>query len=164
LLQAYKLIKRSPYLRNIMMLIGRGQKAVNACAGDQGCLPQQQPRSRQRESAQGTWQARGIYLSDDISRMLPVELMTLGHTSLKSLWHARRAERRLMCYQYDGVLPTHIPDFDLQAANNVCQPDLEVRLQGPIILCLDTSASMKGMPELRARAVVLEATRVALQG
>ncbi|HEX5637912.1 MAG TPA: hypothetical protein VFY78_12540, partial [Gammaproteobacteria bacterium] len=126
LLQAYQLIKRSPYLRNIMMLIGRGQKKVNAGAGKQECLPHQQTRSTQRESAQGAWQARGIYLSDDISRMLPAELMALGHPLLKSLWHARRAERRLMCYQYDGVLPTHTPDFDLQTSNNNCQPDTVV--------------------------------------
>ncbi|MBI3187180.1 MAG: hypothetical protein HYZ31_04800, partial [Gammaproteobacteria bacterium] len=63
-------------------------------------MPHQQPRSTPRESAQGAWQTRGIYLSDDISRMLPGELMALGHPLLKSLWHARRAERRLMCYQY----------------------------------------------------------------
>lgn len=163
LLQLYRLIKRSSYLRSIMMLIGRGQKKVKTGAGEQGCMSRQQPLSKQRESAEGAWQARGIYLGDDISRMLPAELMALGHPLLKSLWHARRAERRLMCYQYDGVLPTHTPDFDLQTSDDKPLPDEVVRQQGPILLCLDTSASMKGLPELRARAVVLEAMRVALQ-
>jgi len=39
-----------------------------------------------------------------ISRMLPSELVFLGHPQLKMLWHARRAEKALLTYRVEGVL------------------------------------------------------------
>lgn len=161
LLSLYRLVKRSSYLHDIMLLIGRGRKTAKAGSAEYNNVLARQPRIKRYPQTQGVLQARGIYLSDDISRILPAELMALGHPLLKSLWHARRAERRLMCYQYEGVMPTHLPDFDLQPAAPDLLANNEVRQQGPIILCLDTSASMKGLPELRARAITLAAMRVA---
>ncbi len=42
-------------------------------------------------------ETRGIHRSDRIARMLPAEAMLLGHPRLRLVWHARRAERSLLC-------------------------------------------------------------------
>lgn len=161
LLRLHAFVRQSGYLRRILQLIGRGKNHVYAGAQSQDDLQPALSPVRRHESVTAIMRTRGIYQSDDISRMLSAELLLLGHPLLKSLWHARRAERRLLCYQYEGVLPTHTPDFDVQPDASR-QLSHQVRQQGPLVLCLDTSASMSGNPEQRARAVVLEAMRVAM--
>ncbi len=105
----------------------------------------------------------GIGRSDDIARMLPQEAAFLGHPKLKMLWHARRAEQGLLSYQVEGVLSEHRPE-PLREQRD--EPELRRegrRIKGPIILCLDTSASMQGEPERISKAVCLEVLRLAHQ-
>jgi len=89
--------------------------------------------------------------------MLPSEasLLAAGKTRpvLKRLWHGKRCERGLLSYERIGWLEDE-PSNVLNA--------MEVRPsgnQGPIIVCLDTSASMSGGREKIAKAVVLECIR-----
>ena len=105
----------------------------------------------------------GISRSDDIARMLPQEAAFLGHPKLKMLWHARRAEQGLLSYQVEGVLSEHRPEPLREQSD---EPELRregQRIKGPIILCLDTSASMQGEPERISKAVCLEVLRLANQ-
>jgi uncharacterized protein with von Willebrand factor type A (vWA) domain len=106
-------------------------------------------------------ETRGITRSDDISRMLPSELVFLGHPQLKMLWHARRAEKALLTYRVEGVLSEHVIT-EKEVLESQQQPGKKERLErGPIIVCLDTSGSMHGTPEMVAKALTLEAMRVA---
>jgi uncharacterized protein with von Willebrand factor type A (vWA) domain len=106
-------------------------------------------------------ETRGITRSDDISRMLPSELVFLGHPQLKMLWHARRAEKALLTYRVEGVLSEHVMT-EKEVLESKQQPGKKERLErGPIIVCLDTSGSMQGTPEMVAKALTLEAMRVA---
>jgi len=106
-------------------------------------------------------ETRGIHRSDRIARMLPAEAMLLGHPHLRLVWHARRAERTLLCYEDDDRMtevrlhqaPVMQPRPGLRAAKR-----LEL---GPILVCVDTSGSMQGGAEAVAKAVVLEAMRSA---
>lgn len=101
-------------------------------------------------------QAKGIERSGDFTRMLPSEAMLLLHPQLKLLWHAKRIERALLTYRVRGTYitrATHETDEP--------QPKAYRRERGPIIFCLDTSGSMQGAPELIAKALVLEACRIA---
>ncbi len=102
----------------------------------------------------------GIRLSDDIARMLPAESALLGHPVLNILWHAKRAESMLRCYQLQGVLSEHSPLPELDK-NQSMTDEPPLAGHGPIILCLDTSASMHGEPETIAKALALEALRIA---
>lgn len=103
----------------------------------------------------------GVTRSGDINRMLPQESAMLGHPVLKNLWHARRAEEALCTYAVEGTI-----DMALEAEIEVEQ-DKEVegskqnKNMGPMIVCLDTSGSMQGLPENIAKAIVLECLKVA---
>ena len=99
----------------------------------------------------------GIFRSGEIMSMLPSEasLLAAGRRSpiLKKLWHSKRAERGLLSYERVGWMD--------EEQSNVLDR-LEIRpsgLQGPLILCLDTSASMSGVREKVAKALVLECVR-----
>lgn len=106
-------------------------------------------------------ETRGIERSGAIARMLPSEAVLLGHPVLRMLWHARRAEGALLTYRVDGVMTERVQtEVDGLEEQRVRRPRPE---RGPIIVCLDTSGSMHGAPETVAKAVTLEAMRVARQ-
>jgi uncharacterized protein with von Willebrand factor type A (vWA) domain len=70
----------------------------------------------------------------DLARLLPQELLGLRHPVLRRDWRRRYAEGELLQYRLRGD---------------------EERGRGPMIVCLDTSASMAGDKELWSKAVSL---------
>ena len=124
---------------------------------------------RSEESPEET---RGLTRSGDLSRMLPIEARLLarnrssreGHGSGKDdgnvnrkLFMARRAERMLLSYERAGWVddqPSRVTDrLELRPASEM----------GPIIVCLDTSASMLGARETVAKSLTLECMRGAIR-
>jgi len=95
--------------------------------------------------------------------MLPQEAAFLGHPVLRGLWHVRRAEQALLTYRVQGVMSEH----RLEPLGSEPKPrPIRSQIQqgrGPIMVCLDTSASMHGEPETLAKAVCLEVLRLANQ-
>ncbi|MCA9528218.1 MAG: VWA domain-containing protein [Myxococcales bacterium] len=104
-------------------------------------------------------EARGVERSAAIARMLPAEAALLHHPLLRLVWHARRAEQALMTYRVEGVVLE--PVFDEVEEQTTRVRERPRPLRGPIIICLDTSGSMAGVPENVAKAVTLECLRVA---
>ena len=106
-------------------------------------------------------ETRGIRRSDRIARMLPAEAMLLGHPRLRLVWHARRAERTLLSYEDDDRM-TEVRQQRARVTRPESRPQPAPRLErGPLVLCVDTSGSMRGGAEAVAKAVVLEAMRCA---
>ncbi|HET9823103.1 MAG TPA: VWA domain-containing protein [Burkholderiaceae bacterium] len=103
---------------------------------------------------------QGLALGAQIERMTPAEAQQLRHPVLRKLWHARWAEARLLHYDSSAEVidwrpdPGHPPQGD-------AAPQPAPRARGPMLVALDTSGSMRGTPEAIAKAVVLEAMRVA---
>jgi len=95
--------------------------------------------------------------------MLAAEAVMLRHPVLKKLWRARHAEARLLSWDSEAVLTDWRVDPQARSAQAV-SPDAPQALErGPILLCLDTSGSMRGAPENIAKAVVIAALRVAYE-
>lgn len=86
----------------------------------------------------------GIHLSNDLVRLLPSELSLVHNKHLRSYFHAKYIENRLSTY----LLSDRDEDLDPGDNNNR-------EAEGPIILCIDTSSSMKGLPESLAKASTL---------
>jgi uncharacterized protein with von Willebrand factor type A (vWA) domain len=106
---------------------------------------------------------RGIRQSDRIEGMLGSEAAMLLHPVLHKLWRARRAEGRLLTYDSEAVLVDWRPDPSAPPRQDPAPPVPEALERGPIIVCIDTSGSMRGAPETLAKAVVLQALRTAHQ-
>ncbi|MCC4117738.1 VWA domain-containing protein [Aromatoleum toluclasticum] len=106
-------------------------------------------------------ETRGIHRADRVARMLPAEAMLLGHPRLRLVWHARRAERTLLCYEDDDRMQ-EIRRHEEAVQRPTPRPQPAKRLEmGPMLLCVDTSGSMRGGAEAVAKAAVLEAVRTA---
>jgi uncharacterized protein with von Willebrand factor type A (vWA) domain len=103
---------------------------------------------------------KGIRHSDRLERMLGSEALQIRHPVLHKLWRARLAESRLLTYDSEAILLERVPDAHAPPrAADAPQPERLER--GPMIVCVDTSGSMRGAPEKIAKAVVLEAMRAA---
>jgi uncharacterized protein with von Willebrand factor type A (vWA) domain len=106
-------------------------------------------------------ETRGVHRSGRIARMLPAETMLLGHPRLRLVWHARRAERTLLCYEDDDRMQeVRLHQSRVALPRPGLRPGKRPEM-GPMLVCVDTSGSMQGGAEAVAKAVVLEAIRTA---
>lgn len=110
--------------------------------GREHVSPAQKRRARVPRMSRN--ETHGVHLSDDLARLLPVELVKLEDETLETLFYAQLAEKRLLAYELKGI--THVEE------------DKEERRQlrtGPVVACLDTSGSMAGLPLIKAKALLL---------
>lgn len=92
----------------------------------------------------------GVRLGRDLAHALPSELALLGDSDTSILFDMKYIESRLMCFDMRGM---HLVGEQHERA--VQQSISEVDKLGPMVICLDTSGSMHGMPETIAKAVAL---------
>lgn len=162
-----RLLERLPELQTLIRRLGRALPAPDPAATGwravtmeaQASIARPQPSTVHVPDLPG--ETRGIRRSDRIARMLPAEAMLLGHPRLRLVWHARRAERTLLTYEDDDRM-TEVHQQRARVTRPEPRPQPAPRLEmGPLLLCVDTSASMRGGAEAVAKAVVLEAMRAA---
>ena len=140
-------------LRDMVRSLGRGS--------GRGPL-RRAPRQRERQgfpiglvrSPMEPEQTSGLCRSDDLSRMMPSEMVLLASSlpQARLLHFARRAERTLLSYERVGW--SEEPAVTVEGFET--RPAAEC---GPIIVCLDTTGSMMGARETVAKAMVLECMR-----
>lgn len=95
----------------------------------------------------------GIKLGREIAHMLPSELALMSHTDTAQLFDLKFVENRLMCFDMGGLSAS----VDKRTQREERQSKEEEK-RGPIIICVDTSGSMQGMPETVAKAMTLYLT------
>ena len=167
-LDARARIEQMPRLAALIRGIGRREatqrEIMTSVALQMPCAqsPQWVRKRRQTSLPGAPLETSGIRRSGDFTRMLASEAMLLRRR--RRLLAARIAEQTLLAYQHrdvgseirweraDGLVKSQIPQKRFDAE------------RGPMLLCVDTSASMQGAAEQVAKAVVLEAMRAAAAG
>ena len=86
----------------------------------------------------------GVRLGGDFANALPSELALLADPDTEDLFYQRFLERRLVTLELEGAGDEGVASGDRR---------------GPVIACIDTSASMAGAPEQAAKALVLALCR-----
>lgn len=86
----------------------------------------------------------GITIGNDLNCLLPSELALLGAKSTENLFYQRYIQNRLQLFSSAS--------HSLEVANDT---------SGPIYICVDTSGSMKGEPEVTAKTLALAVAIVA---
>ncbi|RXA21326.1 VWA domain-containing protein [Methanosarcina sp. MSH10X1] len=90
-------------------------------------------------------EVHSVTFSGDIHTLLPAETVKLKNPLLKRKFYADMLEGKLLTYELKG--------------NNWNSDAAGKKRKGPVIALVDTSASMRGRPELLAKAVLLAITR-----
>mgnify|MGYP000179461294 FL=1 len=159
--QMNKLLKSLPQIAEIAKALGRAKSSVKELGPEERIMAKV---SRVREelhwvdAPDARTHTDGIHKSDDIPRMLPMEGSLYLHPVFRKLWKAKFIERSLACYQVKGIAQRRKLTEEWVEEEQVVRKKLE---RGPIIVCLDTSGSMHGIPETVAKAITLEAMRLA---
>lgn len=160
-LKMNNLLKSLPQIAEIAKALGRA-KTSDKEVGPEERIMTKVSRAREEllwvEAPNSRTHTDGIHKSDDIPRMLPMEGSLYLHPIFRKLWKAKYIEKSLACYQIKGMERRRFYSTELVDEEQVVRKNLE---RGPIIVCLDTSGSMQGVPETVAKAITLEAMRLA---
>lgn len=119
-------IMDDPKLREIFHIVGR---LFNLAVNKQKCK-QKHPFGS----------VAGITLSDELSNMLPIELIQLADDEMETLFFIKYFEKQLYCFEFEERVPLG---------------------KGPIVICMDESGSMSGRREIWAKAITLALVRLA---
>jgi uncharacterized protein with von Willebrand factor type A (vWA) domain len=90
-------------------------------------------------------EVHSITFSGDIQTLLPVEAVKLKNPLLKRKFYADMLEGKLLTYQLKGK------NWNSSATGK--------KRKGPVVALVDTSSSMRGSPEIRAKSVLLAVAR-----
>jgi uncharacterized protein with von Willebrand factor type A (vWA) domain len=152
LLKAAAELEKEPALRRIAELLGRDYRAKSKPPVPPPLPPQAHP-----DPEPGKTEIRGVTFGAQWSEALSSELALLAFADSSVLFYRKAAEGELLSWDHFTAAPPAVT----QAKRS------EVRQQkndrGPLVVCLDTSGSMRGKPEEVAKTAVLALVRVALE-
>ncbi|CCG85370.1 ATPase RavA stimulator ViaA [Erwinia piriflorinigrans] len=143
-----------PELLKLAQQLGRSREAQAVPSDD---TPAESCHQSVREPANVPEEVNGLHQSDDILRLLPPELATLGISELEIEFYRRLVEKRLLTYRLQGE-----SWHDHITQRPVVHQHHDPQQRGPFIVCVDTSGSMGGFNERCAKAFCLALLKVAL--
>jgi len=163
LIKSHEIIKNNKKIKSIIKIIGKNKRDfydVDNVTGHNQVSAEHQLNEGILPNEHALNSVTGVCLGDDVSRMLSSELAMQGNAKFKMFWHVKRTERQLLNYHFKGLLSDHAPEVLADSINYEINKNKQVKELGPIILCVDTSASMKGRAEKISKAITLEVMRV----
>lgn len=96
----------------------------------------------------------GIYFSKDIENIVPEELSILCDKDFERLFKLKYMENRLMCFDKNSYI------FNEKETEKIKAGYIDGK--GSMIICIDTSGSMKGINEYISKAIALKTIMQAL--
>ncbi|MCC8375813.1 MULTISPECIES: ATPase RavA stimulator ViaA [Photorhabdus] len=154
LIRYSEFLHQQPELKKLAQLLGRSQSAKSKPQENHSFEP---VTTIERTPDTVPEQVNGIGQSDDILRLLPIELAILGIEDLEYEFYRKLVEKKLLTYRLQG---------DNWREKTTLRPvtyySQEERPRGPFIICVDTSGSMGKFNEKCAKAFCLALLRIAL--
>ncbi|MFS2221445.1 ATPase RavA stimulator ViaA [Pantoea sp. B65] len=147
-------LAQQPELLKLAEQLGRSREAKSVPSQD---APKEAFHQLVREPDNVPEEVSGLHQSDDVLRLLPPELATLGISELEIEFYRRLVEKRLLTYRLQGdAWHEKITQRPVSHQQHEDQP------RGPFIVCVDTSGSMGGFNERCAKAFCLALLKIAL--
>lgn len=150
------LAESNPSVRGLAARLGRYEADRGRVELEQVTRPDAQVAVRLLRG--GRSEVRGVRLSDDLDRLCASDLGLLAEPRLELLFYVKYAEKRLATYEMEAR-----DSFAWQRDTRRLEPRAREREKGPVILAIDTSASMAGEAELVAKTLVMAVLRVAMR-
>ena len=139
-------LEQNPIIKKMAALLGKMRQAKNEYILEKIKSTNKskiwQEDLRQKESY------IGLTLSDDIALAMPSEWALLSDTQTEDLFIKSWIEKKLQTWEYSSQYLSE-QDFESEKAHKILKP----QDKGPIIICVDTSASMEGAPEQIAKTL-----------
>ncbi|MDR2632692.1 MAG: VWA domain-containing protein [Treponema sp.] len=152
-----KLLERDPLIQELAQSLGRHETQAHT-------EPVREARNREperlvEEASKGD--LIGVHESDDLSSILPSEAALLTDESAQWLFFQKFAAKKLLTFAYrqEFFLPPKVLPWLPPQSTQKGPPSPK----GPFILCMDTSGSMRGIPETVAKTLCFALLKIALQ-
>ena len=100
----------------------------------------------------------GIRESDDLNSLLPSETALLSDCLLESVFIKKYAEKKLQTFEYQA----RVLSFKEEQFQDKRKKEKE-EAKGPFIICVDTSGSMHGTPEIVAKTLCFAILKIAIR-
>ena len=104
----------------------------------------------------------GIRESNDLNSLLPSEITFLSDPELEIVFYKKLAEKKLLTYDYYAKEQEQYENIIEVEKSNKRQKAKESE-QGPFIICVDTSGSMSGTPEMVAKTLSFAIMKIAVR-
>lgn len=147
------LLEEDPHLTELVEILGRWEMAEEALR--EASLAELPLQTEWKPKPYGQSEITGITQSDRIEAVLPAELGLLSHPETELLLAVKFVEKKLLTFQHRSQERETVPMMEPLEDGSA--------QKGPIILCVDTSGSMFGQPELVAKAMAFAITSRALE-
>lgn len=99
----------------------------------------------------------GLRLSNEISSVIPSEFALYQNSMTRKYLMLKFAQKQLLSYAYEKEVSASRDDGTQYGSIN------ELIRKGPIIVCVDSSASMHGIPEQIAKTITFALTKIAIE-
>lgn len=121
---------------------------------------------REKVALHSNWQQKrayrgeinGLKYSNDISAALPSELSLMKNPALNKLFQLKFAQKQLLSYDYQIQEESDVESKEKE------EVEIEKKeKKGPVIICVDTSGSMNGIPENIAKTITFALSKIAIE-
>lgn len=121
---------------------------------------------REKVALHSNWQPKrayrgeinGLKYSNDISAALPSELSLMKNPALNKLFQLKFAQKQLLSYDYQIQEESDVESKEKE------EVEIEKKeKKGPVIICVDTSGSMNGIPENIAKTITFALSKIAIE-
>lgn len=146
-------LKKNPKLLEIAKELGRHASPEEEEDTSQAASPEYQ----EAVSEFALDDITGTTVSDDLNKLLPNETLFLAYPELEVIFYQHLAEKRLQTYHMQGKHRKRMPVAAHKSSDG--SPQVE---QGPFVICLDASGSMRGFAEDSAKALSFALMQIAL--
>lgn len=97
----------------------------------------------------------GTTIGGALDTLMPSEFVFLASKELENVFFDKWIRKKLLCYEYSDNTPVYGKTGDARHKKRFAE--------GPFIICIDTSGSMRGAPERAAKALVFALLKCALK-
>ncbi|MDR0560475.1 MAG: VWA domain-containing protein [Prevotellaceae bacterium] len=151
-----ELMQRDKSLQKLAEMLGRMQQAEQEY--EEELFTDIQLKTKWKVESASKSDIVGIHESDDISSLLPSEIALLANPTTELIFYRKFAEKKLQTFDYQA----RILAYENEQFENRRQKAKEDK-KGPFIICVDTSGSMHGTPEMVAKTLCFAILKIAIR-
>lgn len=93
-----------------------------------------------------------LHQSDNLNSLLPTEVALLKDPDLEVMFYKNFIEKKLLSYQLWGI--------EREISENIDYSKLRIEKMSPLVICLDTSGSMRGITEVVSKGITLAIIKI----
>ena len=154
------LLERDPSIKKLAEMLGRMHQSEKELDEEIYVSAEQQVEWKYKTAIKS--ELVGIRESNDLNSLLPSEVTFLSNPELEIVFYKKLAEKKLLTYDYYAKMQEQYENIIEVEKSDVRQKAKESE-KGPFIICVDTSGSMGGTPEMVAKTLSFAIMKIAVR-